>query len=350
MKKTTKKWIALSTAVAMTGMMAVGCTGKTASVGTNADATAEQGEIKIGIIYSESGLSGNSFDDMALEGVKRAAEDFDIVYDEVEPGSVSDMEIIQDEMASSGEYELIICIGSGQVDGLNNVAATYSDQKFALLDAEVDLDNVASYSFREHEATFIVGALAALAKEEQADDKLNDGATIGFIGGLDVPLINRFAAGYKAGAQYINPDMNVLVDYAGGFTDPTTAKTIANTFNEKGADIVFHAAGASGMGVFQAAEETGFVAIGVNLNQNTYAPDYIMASMLKRMDSCAYHAIKSVVEGTYTGEDQVLGLAEEGVDVTLEGSNIQVSDAVLERIEEIRQLIIDGEIEVPEEL
>ena len=99
--------------------------------------------------------------------------------------------------------------------------------------------------------------------------------------------------------------MKVLVDYAGGFNDPTTAKTIANTFVEKGADVIFHAAGASGMGMFQAAEEKGFAAIGVNLNQNSIAPDYIMASMLKKLDSCAYHAIASVVEGTYTGENQM---------------------------------------------
>ena len=141
-----------------------------------------------------------------------------------------------------------------------------------------------------------------------------------------------------------------MIDYAGSFNDPTTAKTIANTFVEKGADVIFHASGASGMGMFQAAEEKGFVAIGVNLNQNEIAPDYIMASMLKKLDSCAYHAITSVVEGTYTGENQVLGLSDGGVDVTTEKSNIQVSDSIKEQLDDLKAKVISGEIEVPYEL
>ena len=282
--------------------------------------------VHVGIIFTEAGLGGNSFNDLALEGVKKAALDFGITYDEVEPKSVSDEEIIQDEMASSGDYDLIICVGAEQVA------------------------KVASYSCKEQEGAFLAGALAALAKKEAIDSKMGDGRTIGFIGGVDNPLINRFAAGYQAGARYIEPEMNVLIDYAGGFNDPTTAKTIANTFVEKGADVIFHAAGASGMGMFQAAEEKGFVAIGVNLNQNSIAPDFIMASMLKKLDSCAYHAIASVVEGTYTGENQMLGLSDGGVDVTVEESNIKVTDDMLARLEELKQKVIAGEIEVPSEL
>ena len=274
---------------------------------------ADGSDIHVGIIFTEAGLSGNSFNDLALEGVKKAADDYGITYDEVEPKSVSDEEIIQDEMASSGEYDLIICVGAEQVDALTNVATTYPDQKFALLDANSDLDNVASYSCNEQEGAFLAGALAVLAK-------------------------------------YIDPDMQVLIDYAGSFNDPTTAKTIANTFVEKGADVIFHASGASGMGMFQAAEEKGFVAIGVNLNQNEIAPDYIMASMLKKLDSCAYHAITSVVEGTYTGENQVLGLSDGGVDVTTEKSNIQVSDSIKEQLDDLKAKVISGEIEVPYEL
>ena len=263
---------------------------------------------------------------------------------------MADEEIIQDEMASSEEYDLIICVGDEQVDALENVASVYTDQKFALIDATSDLPNVASYSCKAQEGSFMVGALAVLAKQEQIDSKISDGDTVGFIGGVDNPLINEFAAGYEAGAKYIDPEINVLIDYAGSFNDPTTAKTIANTFNEKGADVIFHAAGASGMGVFQAAEEKGFIAIGVNLNQNSIAPDYIMASMLKKLDTCAYEAIESVVDGTYTGENQLLGLSDGGVDYTVEESNIKVPDDIVSRLDEIREGIISGEIEVPNEL
>lgn len=308
------------------------------------------GAAHIGIIFTEAGLGGNSFNDLALDGVKQAAEKLGITYDQVEPKSVSDEEIIQDEMAGTGEYDLIICVGAEQVDALTNVAATYPEQKFALLDAAVDLPNVASYSCKEQEGAFLVGALAAYAKEESVDPKLNGKNTIGFIGGVNNPLINRFAAGYQAGAQYVNPDLNVLIDYAGGFNDPTTAKTIANTFVEKDADIIFHASGASGMGMFQAAEEKGVIGIGVNLNQNTIAPDFIMASMLKKLDSCAYHAISTIVDGSYKGGNQVLGLADGGVDITLEGSNIVVPDTIIGKLDEIKADIIAGKIQVPAEL
>lgn len=357
MKKTIRRWTALCVAVGMAGSMMMGCGASSAS---SKGGGSEQAEgtggaaggsgVHVGIIFTEAGLGGNSFNDLALEGVKKAAADYGITYDEVEPKSVSDEEIIQDEMAASGDYDLIICVGAEQVDALTNVAGTYTEQRFALLDADSDLPNVASYSCKEQEGAFLAGALAALAKQEKIDDKLTDSAVIGFIGGVDNPLINRFAAGYTAGAQYVEPDMKVLVDYAGGFNDPTTAKTIANTFVEKGADVIFHAAGASGMGMFQAAEEKGFAAIGVNLNQNSIAPDYIMASMLKKLDSCAYHAITSIVEDTYTGENQTLGLSDGGVDVTVEESNIQVSDDILAKLEELKQKIISGEIQVPSEL
>ena len=196
----------------------------------------------------------------------------------------------------------------------------------------------------------MVGALAALAKEERIDGRISDSQVVGFIGGVNNPQINQFAAGYRAGALYVNPELTVLSDYAGGFNDPTTARTIANTFYEKGADVIFHAAGASGMGLFQAAQEKDFISIGVNLNQNDIAPDYIMASMLKKLDTCAYHAIASVVDGSYTGENQLLGLKDGGVDFTTEGSNIQVPDDVRKRLEEIKEDIISGKITVPDEL
>lgn len=332
--------------------MAAGMVFTLAGCASSADGStpAEEGTAHIGIVFTQAGLGGNSFNDLALEGVKRAADELGITYDQVEPKSVADEEIIQDEMASSEEYDLIICVGDEQVDALNNVASVYTDQRFALLDATSGLDNVASYSCKAQEGSFMVGALAVLAKQEQIDSKLSDGDTVGFIGGVDNPLINEFAAGYRAGAAYVDPDINVLTDYVGGFNDPTTARTIANTFRKKGADVIFHASGASGMGLFQAAEEKGFVSIGVNLNQNSIAPDYIMASMLKRLDNCAYHAIASVVDGTYTGENQLLGLSDGGVDFTVEGSNIKVPDSVLRRLDEIREDVISGKIEVPNEL
>ena len=155
----------------------------------------EESTAHIGIIFTEAGLGGNSFNDLALEGMKRAADELGITFDQVEPKSVADEELMQDEMASSGEYDLIICVGAEQVDALNNVASIYTDQKFALLDATSDLENVVSYSCKAQEGSFLAGALAVLAKEEQIDSKLSENKTIGCIGGVDNPLINEFIAG-----------------------------------------------------------------------------------------------------------------------------------------------------------
>ena len=178
MKKQLKRIAVASMAVCLTASMA-GC----APAADEEEGT--PGAPHIGIIFTQAGLGGNSFNDLALEGVRKAAEDFGITYDQVEPKSVADEEIIQDEMASSEEYDLIICVGDEQVDALENVASVYTDQKFALLDATSDLPNVASYSCKAQEGSFMVGALAVLAKQEQIDGKLSDGDTIGFIGGVD---------------------------------------------------------------------------------------------------------------------------------------------------------------------
>jgi len=192
--------------------------------------------------------------------------------------------------------------------------------------------------------------LAALVKQEEVSGLVGDGKTIGVMCGVDNELLNRFSAGYKAGALYIDSEYNVLIDYVGGFSDPTTAKNIATTFHEKGADVIFHAAGASGMGMFQAAEEKGFMAIGVNLNQNDVAPDYIVASMMKRVDSSAYYAIESTMNGNFEAGIKVMGVADEGVGLDMAGSNIVLSEDITNQLEELKAKITSGELVVPQTL
>lgn len=308
----------------------------------------DEDNVRVGVIFTQAGLGGNSFNDVVYHGVLRAQEDLGIEFDYVEPNSVSDAEIVQDEMAASEDYDLIITVGFEQVDALQKVAAKYPDQKFAIIDAEIDLPNVVSYLSKEEEASFLIGALSAYAKNEGASDKFNDGKTIGFIGGVDSPQIRKFAAGYIAGAKYVDEEYEILIDYVGSFNDPSTTKVIANTFNDKGADLIYHVAGASGMGLFQAAEEGDFVAIGVNFNQNSLAPDHIMASMLKKVDEAAYKVIQSVIDGTFEGGKIHLGLAEGGVDYTVEDSNIQVSEEIIQKVDELKDKVISGEIDVPE--
>lgn len=354
-----KRILALFTALMLVGLLAA-CGGSTSGQSSSTSATSQTSgsassatpatDFKAGIIFTEAGLGGQSFNDLAYEGMKRAEAELGITFDYVEPKSVSDEEIVQDEMAASGEYGIIICVGAEQVDALSKVAPRYPDQKFALIDATLELDNVACFVSKEQEGCFLAGALAVLAKQEKVSDMLGDSKTIGVMCGVDNPLLNKFAAGYMAGAKYIDPEYTVLVDYVGGFSDPTTAKNIATTFHGKGADVIFHAAGASGMGMFQAAEEEGFLAIGVNLNQNSVAPDYIMASMMKRVDSSAYYAVESAMNGTFEAGIKVMGLADDGVGLDMDGSNINLPESVITQLEELKAKVISGEIVVPETL
>jgi basic membrane protein A len=307
-------------------------------------------DFKVGIIFTEAGLGGQSFNDLVYQGVVRAKDELGIQFDYVEPKSVSDEEIVQDEMAASEEYGIIICVGAEQKDALTRVAANYPNQKFALIDATIEMDNVACYTSKEQEGSFLAGALAALLKNEKASKLVSDSKVVGIMCGVDNPLLNRFAAGFTAGAKIVDPEYTVLVDYVGGFNDPTTAKNIATTFKGKGADVIFHAAGASGMGLFQAAEENGFMAIGVNLNQNTVAPNNIVASMMKRVDSSAYHAVESAMNGSFKAGIKVMGLADQGVDLDFEGSHIVVPDSIVTKLNDLKEKVVSGELVVPESM
>jgi len=304
--------------------------------------------INVGVVFTVAGLGGSSFNDVIFEGVKRAEEELGITYDYVEPKAISDEQIVIEEMAASGEYDLIICIAFEMRDALQAVASEYPDQKFAFIDSNVDLPNIANYAAKEEQGSFLVGALAVLAEQERVSELFNEQKVLGFVGGVDNPIIRRFAAGFMAGARYIDPDYEILYDFVGNFNDPATAKAIATTQFNQDADVVYHAAGASGLGVFQAAEELKFTAIGVNLNQNGIAPDYIIASMLKRVDIAAYHAIQSVVDGTFSGGIVTLTLADGGVDYTTEGSNIILPESVLAELNAIEQAIIDGTLVIPD--
>ncbi|QQK07255.1 BMP family lipoprotein [Miniphocaeibacter halophilus] len=299
----------------------------------------------IGVIYTKAKLGGNSFNDVVQTGLKRAEKDLSITFTEVEPDTSSDQENAQETMASSGDFDLIIAVGQEQSDVVEKIAGKYPEQKFAMIDADLDLPNVASYVSKEEEASFLIGTLVALSA-----DSVEGSNIFGFVGGVNNPLINKFLAGYESGVRYINKDNKVLADYVGGFQDPSTAKVITNTMEQKGAKVVYHAAGASGLGVFQSAKEQGILAVGVNTNQNSIDPDTIMASMLKKADESAYRCIKEVMEDDFQAGVHYLGLKENGVGYTVEDSNIETSQEIIDQVEKIKEQIISGEIIVPETL
>lgn len=306
-------------------------------------------DVKIGMILGVGGLGDLSYNDLVYAGLDRAQKELGIDFDYVEPQSIADFETFLQQMSSTRMYDVIISVGYDQVEPLKKVAPQFPNQKFAIIDENVALPNVASFVSKEEEGSFLVGALVGMVKKT---DLVKANNTIGFISALDIPLLDRFYAGYEAGARYVNPDIKVIANYVGGnapFSDITTAKEIALKQFSQGADIIYHAAGGSGLGLFQAAKEKNFYAIGVNSNQNVIDPDHIVASMLKRVDNAAYVIAESLVNGNLaTGGLSVLGLASDGIGYTVAESNVAVGSEILAAVEKIKEAIVSGELVVPD--
>ncbi|WP_255167738.1 BMP family lipoprotein [Natrononativus amylolyticus] len=315
--------------------------------------------VNVGMVYATGGLGDNSFNDMAREGVLQAEEEYDISFSESEPDTEGEFDGAQRDFAESGEYDLISCIGFAQLDALSGNAPEYPDQNFILIDDVLEEENVRSYVFGEHEGSFQVGHLAGLLTTmefEAGESETNtDASTVGFVGGVESPLIQKFEAGFAAGVEHADGDADVVTSYVGDFNDTAGGQeTALSMYQDQEADIVFHAAGATGVGVFQAAESEGRFAIGVDADQSQTEEgfaDVILASMVKQVDTAVFTAIESVVNDEFDGgEVEELGLEDDGVQ-TVYGESIgdEIPDDVKDQIEESRQAIIDGEIDVPEE-
>ncbi len=355
-----------------------GCTGGPESGGsdgedTEASTTAADGEdteasetemsgsetTNIGMVYATGGLGDGSFNDQAQTGIQQAAEDFDLSFDESEPGSVSQFGTFQQQYAQSTDpdYDLVSCIGFLQADALSETAPDYPEQDFMIVDSVVDADNVRSYTFKEHEGSYLVGQLAGLLTSQSfsAGDSstAGDSTNVGFVGGVESSLIAKFEAGFTAGVKAANDDIDVQTTYTGSFSDPSAGQEAALSMYSSGADIVYHAAGNTGTGVFQAARDEGRFAIGVDRDQSvtTDYQDVILASMVKRVDTAVYNAAESTVNGNFeAGTATSLGLAEDGVDIVY-GTELgdQIPDDVSSEVQSSREGIVAGDISVPQD-
>jgi len=313
----------------------------------------------VGIVYSDGGLGDNSFNDAAKQGILDAEEEFGIEYDESEPDGTGEFGQYQQRYASSTDpdYDLVSCIGFNQGDALTETASQFPDQDFMVVDTVVEESNVASYLFREHEGSFLMGVLAGRLTE--TDFSAGGGATapdstnVGFVGGVDSPVIRRFQAGFEAGVDYASDDVDVITSYVGSYADPSGGREQALSMYQSGADVVYHAAGATGVGVFQAAQEEGRFAFGVDQDQSVSEEsfaDVILASMVKRVDTAVYESISNVIDDDHQGGETVaLGLESNGVECVY-GREIgdQVPDEIATAVSDARDEIIAGEIEVPE--
>ncbi|MGI8554915.1 MAG: BMP family lipoprotein [Pyrinomonadaceae bacterium] len=317
--------------------------------------TAEKGKIKVGIVFDIGGKNDRSFNAAAWEGVKRANRDFDIVLRDVEPGNPTSIEPAMRAFAERN-FDLIIGVGFAQGPIMQKVAEDYPNIKFAIVDGVITdkdgkpLPNVASLVFREHEGSYLVGMIAASKSKT---------GTLGFIGGMDIPLIHKFETGYEEGAKSVNPNVRIVQNYVGvtdaAWNNPGKGKELALSQIQNGADVIFTAAGNSGLGAFDAVEQYGknadgeankFV-IGVDSDQNGVKPGYVLTSMVKRVDNAVYDVVKEVLDGKFQGGFHVFGLDKDGVAYAMDEYNKGlIPDDVLLKVEDAKKEIINGQIKV----
>lgn len=253
------------------------------------------------------------------------------------------------ESLSTGKWDIAVAGTHQMVDPLTAIAAKFPKQKYLFFDAIVEAPNVASITYAQNEGSYLAGVLAATAATDTANFPLSSGSkTIGLVGGMDTSVINDFLAGFKAGAEAVDPSVNVLVSYVGAFNDSAKGYDQAMGMYNQGADVVFQVAGGSGNGVLQAAKDANKYAIGVNSNQNALQPGHILASMEKRIGNSIVLAVQSAQDGTLEwGKTVTYGLANDGVGLNYADNDNIVPDSVIKIVDGFKKQIIDGSVTVP---
>jgi basic membrane protein A and related proteins len=308
--------------------------------------------MKVSLVFDLSGRGDGGFNDSAYNGLEKAVKDLGVKAAYMEPKRKLDQEIALNEAVAS-DADMIIGVGFAFAERLDKLAAQYPDKRFLCVDYSVRYDdkgqvvplpeNLLGLMFRDEEGSYLVGAIAALTSRT---------GKIGFIGGMDSPAIRRFQAGYLAGAKAVRPDISVSSGFAGitghAFNDPEKGYEIATGMYKGGADIVYHASGATGAGLFRAAREMHKLAIGVDIDQSAQAPGLVLTSMVKNIDVAVFEGVRSMVEGRFTGGLKELGLKEDGVGFSYNDQNMKlITKEIYDRVLALKEKIIAGELAVP---
>jgi basic membrane protein A len=315
------------------------------------------GTTNVAIVSSPAGFDDNAFNDLALQGLNTAAEEYDIEINQVEETEQAQYQSTQAELAQSGDYDLVVLVSYNHTEGLTQNAADYPDQNWMLINDYVDEPNVAGYTWANHQMSYLAGVLGGtMTTEELSGDggsTTPDTAQIGFVGGEDGSLINAFEQAYVAGAQWVNEDVQVNVGYIGNYTDTSTAADIASSQYDDGADVVYHAAAAAGRGVFEAAQENSRLAIGVDADQSRTLPDFqdvIIGSAVKYINEGTREVASAVAQGDFgsvAGQNTV-GLEDQAVDCVIgQAYEGQLPDSVQQNLDEAKEGITGGDITVP---
>lgn len=325
-----------------------GCSSKPASndgkttEGNGAEGnTTEEPKVKVGLVVS-GGLGDRSFYDSSNEGLESAIKNLGVEGKVLE--CKNDPSLLSDQLVQASNYgDIIVVVGFEFYDVIQEIAPQFPTKTYVYVDnAITGIDNIVSIQYKENEGSFLAGALAAM---------LSETGHIGMVGGVDLPVIRNFQVGYEEGAKYINSDIKIDVIFAGDFEDPTKGKESAMAIYNKGADIIFHAAGKTGEGVFEAGKDLGKYAIGVDSDQRYINPEVIMYSMIKNVGLSVYETIENIGNGSVKGgEILTYGIKENGIGIGYGTSDMKqfVTDEMKSKLEEITEKIVNGEIKVTE--
>ncbi len=298
-------------------------------------------ELQPAVVFDMGGKFDKSFNEGVANGVERFKQETGISYREFEITNETQFEQAHRKFAQRGANP-IIGVGFMQGGAVETVAKEFPDTRFTIIDSVVDLPNVQSVLFKEHEGSFLVGMLAAMASKT---------GKVGFVGGMDIPLIRRFACGYEAGAKYADPSVEVIQNMTGttpaAWNDPGRGGELAKGQFDRGVDVVYAAAGGTGLGVYQAAKDSGKLAIGVDSNQNHLHPGTMLTSMIKRVDLAAYNSFTAAKNGNWKAGIAILGLAEGGVGWALDENNASLITADMKaKVDQAQADIIAGTVTV----
>ena len=331
--KTTSTTSTASTASAASTTSAAGSASSTQSGST----TTAKSDLKVGLITDVGGIHDHSFNETSWKGLEKAKTDFGVEINYLESKTDADyssnIESFVDE-----DYDLIVCVGFKLAEATKKAAESHPDKKFAIIDdaSNASLPNVTCLTFKQEQASYLVGYVAGLVTKKN---------NVGFVLGMASEMMNKFGYGYLAGVYAANPKATVQQIDANNFADPAIGKTSATTMITNGADVIFHAAGGTGVGVIQACQENKISAIGVDTDQSSLAPDTVITSAMKRVDNAVYDSVKQLVEGTLKGGEVVYDLSKGGVDIA--PTTKLLSEDVLKKVEEVKAKILSGEIVVP---
>jgi basic membrane protein A len=317
------------------------------------------GTVNVAIISSPAGFGDRAFNDLALEGLQNASEEYGIEIQQVEETNQSNYGTVQSRLAESSnpDYDLIVMVGFNHTQALQSNASQYPDQRWMLINDSIDQPNVAGFIWANHQMSYLAGVLAGTmtTRDFSYDGSATapDSPQVGFVGGTDGSLINAFERAYRQGAKFVNEDVEVSVGYIGNYSDTGTANDIATSQYDSGVDIVYHAAAAAGQGVFQAAQETDQFAVGVDADQSVTLPEFqdvIMGSAVKYINRGTFQVAEAVVQDNWSSVRgrNVLGLDAEAVDLVLgQAIGPELPDAVEQNVSDAKEAILNGDVTVP---